>query len=307
MIHPTASIEPGVTLAQPWNDDTVQVDAYAIVGREARRGYTARDPGLPGLTTIGMGTLIGCHTVVYAGCTIGAHCLIGDGSSLYVNCQLGDRVRLGRNVTISYDVQIGDATIIMDGSHITGSAIIGQRCFIGPGVQMANDTEPRQRYDAARLAPPIIGNDVLIGVGAIICPGVTIGDGATIGAGAIVSEDVPAGATVAAARGRRVPVQICSTPLTQTLLDDARADGLPDGALLAAMMERSGIGDYTPMYQGAITSPELVVYAPMGQCARCGAALDNVAPGFSAVTGGQLVCANCLRPGEEILRARLVE
>jgi hypothetical protein len=43
---------------------------------------------------------------------------------------------------------------------------------------------------------------------------------------------------------------------------------------------------------------------PIGHCARCNQPLDNVSPGFSVVAGGATVCANCLRPDEELLRAR---
>jgi len=42
-------------------------------------------------------------------------------------------------------------------------------------------------------------------------------------------------------------------------------------------------------------------------CARCGQELNNVAPGYSVVRGGALVCAACLRPGEEVARARSIE
>lgn len=52
-------------------------------------------------------------------------------------------------------------------------------------------------------------------------------------------------------------------------------------------------------YQEAIDQP-----ASLGTCSRCGASLNNVSPGFSIIAGGALVCANCLRPGEEIARAR---
>jgi hypothetical protein len=45
----------------------------------------------------------------------------------------------------------------------------------------------------------------------------------------------------------------------------------------------------------------------LGRCARCGAPLDNVAPGFSVTTSGLTVCANCVAPGEELLRARAIE
>ena len=39
-------------------------------------------------------------------------------------------------------------------------------------------------------------------------------------------------------------------------------------------------------------------------CARCGAVGTSVAPGYSIVAGGACVCAHCLRPGEEIARAK---
>ena len=43
---------------------------------------------------------------------------------------------------------------------------------------------------------PQIGDNVSIGVGAIIIGGIRIGDGATIGAGAVVTKDVPPGVVV---------------------------------------------------------------------------------------------------------------
>lgn len=42
----------------------------------------------------------------------------------------------------------------------------------------------------------------------------------------------------------------------------------------------------------------------LGICSRCGTALNNVSPGFSIVRGGAKVCTPCLRPGEEIARAK---
>ena len=42
-----------------------------------------------------------------------------------------------------------------------------------------------------QTAPVIIGNNVWIGGGAIICPGVTIGDRCVIGAGSVVTKDIP--------------------------------------------------------------------------------------------------------------------
>jgi carbonic anhydrase/acetyltransferase-like protein (isoleucine patch superfamily) len=50
--------------------------------------------------------------------------------------------------------------------------------------------------DAVDTGPTVIGNDVFIGVGAIVLGGVTVGDGAVIGAGAVVSKPVPPYAVV---------------------------------------------------------------------------------------------------------------
>ena len=49
-----------------------------------------------------------------------------------------------------------------------------------------------------------IGNDVVIGAGAIILPRVKIGDGAIVGAGSVVMSDLPAGMTVIGNPARNV-------------------------------------------------------------------------------------------------------
>jgi acetyltransferase-like isoleucine patch superfamily enzyme len=59
------------------------------------------------------------------------------------------------------------------------------------------DPGGRNVPDSDDTGPTVIGNDVYIGVGAIVLSGVTIGDGAVVGAGAIVTSSVPAYAIVA--------------------------------------------------------------------------------------------------------------
>ena len=46
-------------------------------------------------------------------------------------------------------------------------------------------------------APIVIGDDVFVGMEALILKGVTIGDGAVVGAGSVVTQDVPARTVVA--------------------------------------------------------------------------------------------------------------
>lgn len=59
------------------------------------------------------------------------------------------------------------------------------------------DPAGRTGLDSTDTGPTVIGNDVYIGVGAIVLSGISIGDGAVVGAGAIVSKSVPPYAVVA--------------------------------------------------------------------------------------------------------------
>jgi maltose O-acetyltransferase len=48
----------------------------------------------------------------------------------------------------------------------------------------------------------VLGDNVWLGGGAIVCPGVTIGDDTVVGAGAVVTRDLPAGVVAAGVPAR---------------------------------------------------------------------------------------------------------
>jgi serine O-acetyltransferase len=54
---------------------------------------------------------------------------------------------------------------------------------------------------------PTIGNNVVIGAGAVVLGSITVGDGARIGAGSVVIHPVPSGVTVVGIPGRVVTKQ----------------------------------------------------------------------------------------------------
>ncbi|MFM9370560.1 sugar O-acetyltransferase [Streptomyces sp. Da 82-17] len=102
-------------------------------------------------------------------------------------------VDYGSNITIGARTFVNYHLTALDVAAIT----IGEDCQIGPNVQLLTPTHPlepgprRDKWEAA--LPIIIGNNVWLGGGVIVCPGVTIGDDSVIGAGAVVTRDVPAG------------------------------------------------------------------------------------------------------------------
>lgn len=79
----------------------------------------------------------------------------------------------------------------LHGIFISRYARIGKECWIYQNVTIG------ENHGKA----PVIGDNCLIGAGAVLVGDITIGDGARIGAGAVVRQDIPAGARVRASLG----------------------------------------------------------------------------------------------------------
>ena len=100
-------------------------------------------------------------------------------------------------------VQIGDDCQIIGFSRsLFGSepylVKIGNHVSVAAGVRFITHDGTvwvyRQKQPTIDIfAPIVVGNNVLIGLNAIIMSGVTIGDNCVIGAGALVTKDVPSG------------------------------------------------------------------------------------------------------------------
>ena len=69
---------------------------------------------------------------------------------------------------------------------------IGNNTAITSGAKiLTHYLDPSQPDRHFRLGDVHIGENVFIGVNAVICNSVTIGDGAIIGAGSVVTKDIP--------------------------------------------------------------------------------------------------------------------
>lgn len=97
----------------------------------------------------------------------------------------GYNIELGDNVFINYNCTLLDCNKI----------IVGDNTLIAPNVQIYTATHPtdyKLRLKKHEYAESIvIGKNVWIGGGTVICPGVTIGNNTTIGAGSVVTKDIP--------------------------------------------------------------------------------------------------------------------
>jgi acetyltransferase-like isoleucine patch superfamily enzyme len=135
------------------------------------------------------------HCSPDANCTV----TIGADSGIYHGTffELGDEARVevgnfsalvGAIIRAEREVRIGDYALIAHEVVISDCESAQSGCARGGTRQLPpGNCEPR---------PVLIGNDVWIGMRAVILAGVTIGDGAIVGAGAVVADDVPAGSIV---------------------------------------------------------------------------------------------------------------
>jgi maltose O-acetyltransferase len=98
----------------------------------------------------------------------------------------GENLHIGARTFVNYNLTALDVATIT----------IGEDCQLGPGVQLLTPThpvDPQPRRDKLEAAEPIvIGDNVWLGGGVVVCPGVTIGDNTVVGAGAVVVRDLPA-------------------------------------------------------------------------------------------------------------------
>jgi len=103
---------------------------------------------------------------------------------------MDDRLVIGRFCAIARG-----ARFVMNGANhaLDGLSTYPFQIF-GQGWEAGFDPAD---YAAGRRGDTIVGNDVWIGMEAMILPGVTIGDGAIVAARAVVSRDAPPYAVVA--------------------------------------------------------------------------------------------------------------
>lgn len=149
-------------------------------------------------------------------------------------------VRIPRKVRIS-DLKIGRCSYLSPNTVVESNTIIGRYCSLAPNVYIG----PGEHYTGLVTTHPlmfdpywrlmlgikekdnyikqigkkndytVIGNDVWIGLGAIILRGVTISDGAIVAAGSVVVKDVPPYAIVGG-----VPARILKYRFSQDKIDE---------------------------------------------------------------------------------------
>jgi acetyltransferase-like isoleucine patch superfamily enzyme len=136
--------------------------------------------------------IFGNHVSVYAGCSFAiapnGRCTVGDFTLLNGAIIMAeDTIDIGSHCLISWGVGIADSDF-----HPLEPA---QRLIDSQALApFFKNRPPRPKLKTAAVK---IGNNVWIGMNAVILKGVTIGDNSVVAAGAVVTKSIPANTIVA--------------------------------------------------------------------------------------------------------------
>lgn len=113
-------------------------------------------------------------------------------------------VRNFYGIELHYSATIGRRLRIAHQSGIVvhWGAVLGDDCLIRQGVSIGRASN--HGY-GVRAKPPVLGNRVEVGAGAVLAGGITIGDDVVIGPNAVVLSNVPPGSIVAVTPARVIP------------------------------------------------------------------------------------------------------
>jgi acetyltransferase-like isoleucine patch superfamily enzyme len=192
VIGPFAVVHGGTTVGEQ-----AKVEEHTVLGKP-ELGYAVGRirPGVGGGTVIGAGVVIRAGAVVYADVEIGVNTVVGHHTLLRTAVRIGADTQLGHHLTVERDTRIGRDVRCSPGSHITSSAVLADRVFLGAGVRTINDKtltwrDPHREPD---LVAPRFDIGAKVGTGSVVLAGVRIGEHALVGAGSLVTRDVPPGA-----------------------------------------------------------------------------------------------------------------
>jgi UDP-2-acetamido-3-amino-2,3-dideoxy-glucuronate N-acetyltransferase len=146
-----------------------------------------------------MGPRIEDSATVHSTANIGLGTQIWHYSQIREHVEIGSDCIIGRNVYIGVGVRIGDKCKIQNNASIYEPASISNGVFIGPGVILTNDHNPRAITPKHALKSASdwesegvsIGEGASLGAGSICIAPVSIGKWALVGSGAVVTKDVP--------------------------------------------------------------------------------------------------------------------
>lgn len=145
--------------------------------------------------------------VIDPGAQLGERTKVWHFSHISASAVIGDRCSLGQNVYVADHVRIGDGVKIQNNVSVYEGVTLEDDVFCGPSIVFTNVRTPRSAFprgSSEEYTKTRVRRGASIGANATVVCGVTIGDWAMIAAGSVVTRDVQPYALIAGVPGRQI-------------------------------------------------------------------------------------------------------
>ena len=186
----------------------IREDIRTVISKDpAARSVTEVILCYPGLHALWAHRIAHClwtHPLKLCGRMVSHLSRFATGIEIHPGARIGRRFFIdhGSGIVIGETAEIGDDVLMYQGSGLAGTSL-----------------KKEKRH-------PTIGNNVVIGAGAIVLGAITVGDGARIGAGSVVIHPVPPAVTVVGIPGRVVTKDTAAAQLEHGRLPDPVAEAI---------------------------------------------------------------------------------
>jgi UDP-3-O-[3-hydroxymyristoyl] glucosamine N-acyltransferase len=161
----------------------VTIDHYAIVGQpNPYPGVFDADHERD--VEIGAESAIGCYALLYEGARLGNRVQLDPRSMVGSRTFLESGVRLMYGAQVHDHVAIGRDTFV--GGFVSDNCRIGAGCHVFGSLVHAFRKPAENDWDTTDEPGPILGDNVIVGWGAILIGAIRIGSGARIKPGAVL-------------------------------------------------------------------------------------------------------------------------
>lgn len=212
-------LDSRLAVATAPDPDAAHAELHAALAQDHERALRAQPARIDASAAIDPSARIADHGVTIGPrCRIGPNCHIAPGVTLESDCVLHSGVALGvpgfnsgiiggrlRIVPQVGGVRLEPFVELLANCTVAraifgGDTMIGEETIADNLVYIAHDVQIGRRVQICALVNilgrTIIGAGAYIGPSAVIKNGLTVGDGARVSIGSVVTQDVPAGATV---------------------------------------------------------------------------------------------------------------
>jgi acetyltransferase-like isoleucine patch superfamily enzyme len=198
-VDPAAALAANVTIG-PFTvvHAGVRLGADTTVGSHCVLGHPGpQDDDAP--LTIGAGSVIRSHSVLYAGSRFGDRLETGHHVTLREALDVGENLRVGTLSDVQGDCRIGDFVRIHSNVFVAKYTTIGDFVWLFPNAVLTNDPQPPSDWQGGA----VLEDYAVVAAGAVVLPGIRLGAGSVASAGSVVTRDVAPGDLVVGVPAKR--------------------------------------------------------------------------------------------------------